>query len=196
MLFNAGFGMDAQVVAGIDELRERGARATPDRYVGMAIRDWWDNTQQPPQISVRTSEGQNFTDLPLALVTNQSPWTYLASFPVVTNPANSPTNGLGLFSLKDLNLTTLLRVLPSLIRPPKGSPLSITNIAAEEFIALERKVLQVDDAEWIEVSSTKPVHFQIDGEYLGETTHRRLTHHPKVLRVLSEPVKPGPFRGA
>ncbi|HDM2782565.1 TPA: hypothetical protein PZN16_003018, partial [Staphylococcus aureus] len=49
---NAGFGMDADVLARVDRAREQGFSATPLRYLNVAIRAWLRARRNPPQITV------------------------------------------------------------------------------------------------------------------------------------------------
>ncbi len=97
----------------------------------------------------------------LTFVSNVDPWTYLGSRPVRTNPRTTIDGGLGVFALRSLGLPTVLRVGGSLLRrdgDPRG-----------------RQLVRYDDVPALTVRSSRPIGFQVDGDYLGHP-HRGRIH--------------------
>ena len=78
---NAGFGLDADVLARVDRAREQGFSATPLRYLNVAIRAWSRARKNPPHIAVKaessTGEQLRKDDVPLMFTSNTNPWTCL-----------------------------------------------------------------------------------------------------------------------
>ena len=103
---NAGFGLDADVLARVDRAREMGFSATPLRYLAVSAQAYLRARVIPPEISVHavSRAGEQFTahKVPLMFTSNTNPWTFLGPLPVVTNPRNSFDAGLGLFGVSDL----------------------------------------------------------------------------------------------
>lgn len=168
--FNAGMGWDADVVASVERARARGREATPGRYARAALRHYLRQVGNPSALTVEAAGQPPVTDIRLALVCNTDPWTYLGSRPVRTNPGCGDTDGLALFALRSLGLTTVLPVIGQILRK-EGDPNG-------------RNVLQRDELPLIRVSSDVPVALQVDGDYLGERSEVEFVAVPSALRVV------------
>ncbi len=186
---NAGFGIDADVIAGVDRTRDLGFSATPLRYLQVAVRAWYRAGRRPPHIDVEAvssgGERVELTGVPLLLASNTNPWTFLGPLPVVTNPRNSFDQGLGLFGLTD-------------IRGVRGvaSVLHLVGFGHQRFYAswINRRVVQFDDAAAVTLTCPEPQRFQADGEYEGELLKVELASVPDALEVFA-PEDAYPVRG-
>ena len=160
---NAGFGMDADVIARVHDAREHGFAATPLRYLRVSLLVWARARRDPPHIDVRaiSADGRELRleDVPLFVASNTNPWTFLGPLPVVTNPRNSFDQGLGLFGLSSL-------------RGVRGvaSMLHLIGFGHSTFFEdwIRGCTLQFDDAAGVELTCRRPQGFQADGEYVGE----------------------------
>lgn len=177
---NAGFGIDAEVIAKVDRARDKGFAATPLRYLRVALQAWIKAQRIPPQIDVtaRNSAGEELRleKIPLLLASNTNPWTFLGPLPVVTNPRNSFDKGLGLFGLYDLRGLRGVASVAYLIGI--GHQLWF-----EEWI--KDRTLIFDDAVDVELICEIPQRFQSDGEFEGEFSRVRLASVTDAIEVFA-----------
>ncbi|HTW02751.1 MAG TPA: diacylglycerol kinase family protein [Streptosporangiaceae bacterium] len=170
--FNAGLGLDAEVVRAVEGYRSSGRDASTALYVRMTLRQFYLVTdRRRPSLMLerggRPSDGPLF----LGIVSNTSPWTYLGRRPVYTNPQAGFESGLDLFGLRSLGSVSLLRTLRQMLsdgRPPRG-----------------RTVLTLHDQDELTLRSARPVAFQVDGEYMGEHELVRFRSVPDALRIIA-----------
>lgn len=171
--FNAGLGLDAEVVRVIEGLRARGRPVTPRLYLWTALRQFYTVTdRRHPALTLERRGQPPVGHLFFGIVSNTAPWTYLGRRPVNPSPAADFDTGLDLFALRRLRtagtLNALRQMFASRPDPPSG-----------------RNVLSLHDQPEFVMSASRPVALQVDGEYVGE--HERVTFHsvPGVLRVIA-----------
>jgi diacylglycerol kinase family enzyme len=171
--FNAGLGLDAEVVRVIEGLRARGRVVTPRLYLWTALRQFYTVTDRHhPALTLERRGQPPVGHLFLGIVSNTAPWTYLGRRPVNPSPAADFDTGLDLFALRRLRtagtLTALRQMFASRPDPPSG-----------------RHVLSLHDQPEFVISASRPVALQVDGEYVGE--HERVTFRavPDALRVVA-----------
>ena len=167
--FNAGLGLDAEVVKAVEDHRATGRGISNSLHVRQAVRQFFATNRSTPRLTV-TAGGQTTPGLFLAILSNVDPWTYMANRPVRTNPGLAADGGLGLLALRSLRLMTTLRVARQLVgrrSGPRG-----------------RAVLRVDDTDLVTVTASEPVGLQLDGDYLGERTEVEFRSVPRALRVV------------
>ena len=184
---NAGFGIDADVIARVERARSKGFAATPLLYLHVSLRAWIKAQIKPPQISVlaRTADGQEIhcEDIPMMLASNTNPWTFLGPLPVVTNPENSFDKGLGLFGLKNVRGFGGVAAMMHLIGVGHGRKL-------EKFLA--QRTIAVDDVEKVTLTCASDQRFQVDGEYEGKPSEVSLASVPHALTVFAPKQHPAP----
>ncbi|MBN9108461.1 MAG: diacylglycerol kinase family lipid kinase [Pseudonocardia sp.] len=168
--FNAGLGLDAEVVAAVERARAQGLEATPMRYARTALREYWNERRRPPSMTVEIPGAAPLEGMRLTFVSNTDPWTYLDGRAVRLNPGASFTDGLALFALKDLGLPTITGVLRQALRPD-GDPRG-------------RHVARQDAVAWVKVRSDRPLALQIDGDHIGARTEMEFHAVPRALRVV------------
>ena len=177
---NAGFGLDANVLAKMEKVRERGFAATPWRYLAVAGRAWAKARWRPPQIDVRATarsgETLRLDGVPVLLASNTNPWTFFGSLPMVTNPRNSFCQGLGLFAMTRINgFTGIVGMLHLIGADSSGWLRRFVRAATVEF----------DDAAQVELVCPRPHRFQADGEYEGKRTRVTLTSVSDAIEVFA-----------
>lgn len=183
---NAGFGMDADVVARVHEAREYGFAATPLRYLRVSLLVWARARRDPPRIDVHavSVDGRELRlqEVPLFVASNTNPWTFLGPLPVVTNPRNSFDQGLGLFGLTSLQG----------VRGVAGM-LHLIGFGYRTFFEdwVRGRTVQFDDAADVELRCPRPQRFQADGEYVGEFAHAVLSSRMNAIEVFA-PKQPYP----
>ncbi len=171
--FNAGLGLDADVCRAIDASRKDGRPVSATRYVRSAVREFFRHKRHEPMLTVEVPDREPITGVHYAFVSNSSPWTYLDTRPVHTNPGTTFDTGLGLFAMR----TT--KVVPSLLVSRQ-----ILSAGAEPK---SRNLFRIDDVPRIKITSTEPIGLQMDGDYLGERTEAEFFATPSALEVIAPP---------
>lgn len=169
--FCAGLGYDAEVIRGVEGLRSAGHRATPARYVNMAVRHFFVTDRRHPTLRLKRPNRPDEEGIFLAIVSNTSPWTYAGARAISPTPLATFETGLDFLGLRKLNLPTMAMLIPQIIRerhaPPRG-----------------KHLVQIHDEPEFTLLASRPVAFQLDGDYLGE--HEWVIFHaiPDALQVL------------
>ena len=169
--FSAGLGMDAEVVLEVDRLRAAGRRESASLFLRTMVRHYFRGTdRRVPTLTVERDGQPPLTDLFLTIITNRAPWTYFRTRPVLPVPHPDFNSGLDLLALRQVRLTTIFYLVMQMLwirrRPPRA-----------------RDVLAVHGAESLTVRSSRPIAFQVDGEYLGEIEAIKFEFVPHALRV-------------
>ena len=169
--FTAGLGMDAEVVLEVDRLRAAGRRESASLFLRTMVRHYFRGTdRRVPTLTVERDGQPPLTDLFLTIITNRAPWTYFRTRPVLPVPHPDFNSGLDLLALRRVRLTTIFYLVMQMLwirrRPPRA-----------------RDVLAVHGAESLTVRSSRPIAFQVDGEYLGEIETIKFEFVPHALRV-------------
>jgi diacylglycerol kinase family enzyme len=167
--FNAGLGLDAEVVRGVEEHRETGRPISNSLHVRRAVRDFFASDRRHPRLTV-TADGTTTSGVFLALISNVDPWTYAGNRPIRTNPGLAADSGLGLLALRSMRLATVLRIVRQMATGGAG-PRS-------------RALLRIDGTDRIVVRAGAPVGLQVDGDYLGERTEVEFVSVRGALRVV------------
>jgi diacylglycerol kinase family enzyme len=170
--FNAGLGIDAEVVRAVDGHRARGRTATPGLYVRMILRQYYRVTdRRHPALTLERDGHPPIGPLFLGIVSNTAPWTYLGSRPVYASPQAAFDSGLDVFALRSLRTVSTVRTIYRMLspdRPPRG-----------------RSVLALHDQAELTLRSSRPLAFQVDGEYMGEYECVKFRSVPDALRVIA-----------
>ncbi len=171
--FSADLGWDAEVVREVDRQREKGSRQSASLYVRTIVREYYRGTdRRVPALAVERDGRPPAGELFLAIVTNRSPWTYLGGRALLPVPDPDFNSGLDLLALRRLGAGTVLHAVGQLMwvrsRPPRG-----------------RHLLSEPGLEALTIRSARPIAFQVDGEYLGETRAVDFRFVPGALRVVA-----------
>ena len=171
--FNAGLGLDAEVVRLVEGLRAQGRPATPVLYMRMALRQYYRVTdRRHPALSIERPGQPPVGPIFMGIVSNTAPWTYIGRRAVQTNPEAGFDSGLDVFALRRLRTIGTFRALRQMLsasdRPPRG-----------------RHVVRLHDEAVLTVRAVRPVAFQVDGEYVGERECVTFRSVPHALRVIT-----------
>jgi diacylglycerol kinase family enzyme len=169
--FNAGLGLDAEVVEAVEKRRADGKPITNMLHVRKAVSQFFRSDRGKARLTITVDDQPPRPGVHLVFVSNVDPWTYLHARPVRTNPGTSSDGGLGLFALTSLRLPSVLRVTGQLLRrsaePSSGA------------------LLRNDSVNSVTVRCSEPVGLQVDGDYLGLRDGAEFTSVPDALRVLT-----------
>jgi len=169
--FTAGYGFDAEVVKRIEQLRERGRMSTAPLYIRTAVsRFYLDRNRWRPSITVAVPGESAQPGFFLCIASNTAPWTFLGARPVNLLPQAGFSSGLDVFALRRTGLTRMLRHVSRALRGRE--PMQ------------HRSVRTLSDVGEVLLRADRPLAFEVDGDYLGETDTLRLTSVPAALRVV------------
>ena len=170
---NAGLGIDAEIIEEMDRQRAEGASATPARYVGTALTQFFTKTERrEPALTIDRPGVEPVPGVFLAIIQNSSPWTYLGPIAVDPCPRASFETGLDLFAPRSLGvLHTVNYVQRMLLRQRSKYPFG--------------GVLTLHDQSWMRITASRPTSLQIDGEAAGSVRELTVTSAPGALQVLA-----------
>jgi diacylglycerol kinase family enzyme len=171
--FSAGLGMDAEVVGEVDRLRAEGHRESAALFLRTMVRYYYRGTdRRRPALTLERDGEPPVTGLFTTIITNRSPWTYLNSRAVLPVPHPDFSSGLDVLALRRIRLLRIVAAVGQMLyirsRPPRG-----------------RDLLTVLGSETLTVRSSRPIAFQVDGEYLGETEAVKFQFVPHSLRIVT-----------
>jgi diacylglycerol kinase family enzyme len=160
------------VVRAVDGHRALGRTATPALYVRMILRQYYRVTdRRHPALTLERNGHPPVGPLFLGIVSNTAPWTYLGSRPVYTNSQAAFDSGLDVFALRSLRTISTVRTICQMLSPagPRHG----------------RSVLTLHDQAEVTLRSSRPLAFQVDGEYMGEHECVKFLSVPDALRVIA-----------
>src|SRR4051794_32604768 len=168
--FTAGIGLDADAVRAVERARAKGKAATPTRYAAAALKRFFATDRRSPALTLERPGEEPIPDLYLAIAGNTAPWTYFGSRPVVlTRGASFDSPGLDLVALRKLRTF--------------GTLMAAGRMLTERGIR-GRSVLVWEDLREFSLVADRPMHVQVDGDYLGERESVRFLSVPAALRVI------------
>ncbi|HLU75123.1 MAG TPA: diacylglycerol kinase family protein [Nonomuraea sp.] len=169
--FCAGLGFDAEVVRAVEGLRGTGRKATPRRYVHTALSHYVATDKRHPALTLTGPGIPEVRGLFMAIVSNTSPWTYVGGRPVTPTPWAGFETGLDLLGLRRMGVFTLLPVIRHILTERDALPSG-------------RHLTQLHDEAEFTLTASRPVAFQLDGDYLGEREAVTFRSTPNALQVL------------
>jgi len=174
--FNAGLGLDAEVVRAVQGLRAHGRPVTPSLYVRLALRQFYRQTdRKQPCIAIELDGQPPAGPVFMGIVSNTAPWTYLGSREVHATPLAGFDTGLDVLALGTMSSLSTMHLI--------GQMLTARNAGATSVGG--RRTLSFHDQAAVTMRASRPVAFQIDGEYVGEREAVTFTSVPSALRVVA-----------
>jgi diacylglycerol kinase family enzyme len=170
--FTAGLGLDAEVVAAVEERRAQGRRSTHSLYLRAAVGRFFGGTERRVgPLTLELPDAEPMPGLFLVLVGNTSPWTFLGRLRVDPFPDASFDTGLDVIALSHLGVLSTVLAAGQILTPNGQVPWG-------------RSVVHRHDVGEFHVATSHPVAFQVDGDYLGVRSRVRFTSVPDALEVL------------
>jgi diacylglycerol kinase family enzyme len=173
---NAGMGIDAEVVAGVEAQRDKGVKVTPLRYWRVAVPLTIAFSRREPTLTLELPGREPISGVHFVWVSNTTPWTYSNNRPMVTNPGCSFDSGLGVFALDGMKVLPTLNLVRQILgKGPKPNA---------------KQLIRDDDVSCLKVTSPgAPIACQFDGEYLGLRESMTFRAVPDALAVVAPPAK-------
>ncbi|GAA3572522.1 diacylglycerol kinase family protein [Amycolatopsis ultiminotia] len=166
--FNAGLGWDADVVGRV--AKRRGKQTTAGLYLRAAVRSYFRPPLGRPTLTVRIP-GEEPAEVVTAFVSNTDPWSYLGERAVHLNSGCSFDTGLGLFALSGLSLPTVCT--------------HVRQALLTDSDQHGRRLMRRDDLPLVRIDAAQPVHFQVDGDLVGQRTRVEFQSVPDALTVIA-----------
>jgi diacylglycerol kinase family enzyme len=165
--------MDAEVVYEVERQRAAGRKESTSLFLRTMVRHLYRGTdRKTPALTLERDGQPAVSDLFLSIITNRSPWTYYRGRAVLPVPHPDFNSGLDLLALRRVSMGTIynavLQMLVIRSRPPRG-----------------RHLFSVHGTESFTVRSSRPIAFQVDGEYLGEIEAINFQFIPHAIRVVA-----------
>jgi len=168
--FTAGIGLDADAVRRVEHVRAGGKNATPTRYAWAAVRQFFRGTdRRHPALTLEIPGHEPVDGLYLGIVCNTSPWTYFGDHPITVTPTASFDTGLDLAAMRKLRTVGTLRAAAGMLGRD-----GIRGRNVSTWADLSEFTLRAD----------RPMHVEVDGDYLGEREGLHLRSVPGALRVV------------
>jgi diacylglycerol kinase family enzyme len=177
--FHTGIGYDAAVVRAVEK------RASVKRWLGhplfiyAALNTWLSGySRDEPHFSLRFDSGDGsdraddnvVDDGYFTIVLNTNPYTYLGNRPLDLSPAATLDRGLVVVTFRTMKATAILRSL--------GGALAGGGVKGSAHLDERR------DVDSFVVEHSQPFPYQLDGDYLGETTRLDFSHVPNAVRLV------------
>jgi len=171
-LFNVGLGYDAAVVARVEQRSSLKRYASHAWFAWCAVDTWlrhYDRSQ--PRFAVHYPDGSIIDDAVFAICLNTNPYTFVGRRPFNVAPEATLERGLAVATFRSLSAGTILAAAASALN--RG-----------EHLRHQRRLDVRTDVRQVTVTGYGPFPYQVDGEYLGETTELVLRHEPEVLDLV------------
>ncbi|WP_420637602.1 diacylglycerol/lipid kinase family protein [Candidatus Poriferisocius sp.] len=169
-LFHAGVGYDAAVVQQVERRAGLKRYANHALFAFAAVDTWlrhYDRSR--PRFTVYHADGETVSGQ-FAICLNTDPYTYLGARPFNVAPGTSLDGPLSLVTLRSLRAARLLRVAAGALGfGPPVSSFRHVHSRAEVTHAI--------------IAADAPFPYQLDGDYLGETTRLEFHHAPDTLTL-------------
>lgn len=198
-LFHVGIGFDAAVVEQVEKRGSLKRWAGHPLFIYSAIDTWlrhYDRAQPHFTVSIPSvtplasnssddsatlsnavttatdrTETETIDDGYFAIGMNTDPYTYLGNRPLSLMPGATSEFGLSLVTLKTLRFLPLVRsIATSLVRGNGLKP--------GRWLDVHRGITSAT------ISGTRPIPFQVDGDYLGAVPILNLGYEPEALNIL------------
>lgn len=168
---SVGMGLDAEIIASMEEQRANGKQAGPVRYLGTTLRQYFVRTnRKDPALAISRPESEDIDNVFLAIVQNAAPWTFFGDFPVSPLPEANFDHGLSVFAVRDMRILSSLRWTRRI--------LSGSRAGSAKGLHVEHDVSQIT------LSASRPTAVQVDGESLGTLENVVIRSVPKAIRLV------------
>ena len=168
--FHAGIGYDAAVVEQVER------RSSLKRIVGQplfaysALHSWFKSYDRKYPHFTMNIDGRAIPNGFFSVVLNTNPYTFVGKHPIHLSSAASLEKKLVVVTFRKMTTPLMLKTLYSALRRGGLETSSGIDIAT--------------DVEHVKIEFPAPFPYQLDGDYLGDTTLIDIKHCPEALRLV------------
>jgi diacylglycerol kinase family enzyme len=173
--FHAGIGYDAAVVEQVER------RSSLKRIVGQplfaysALHSWFKSYDRKYPHFTMNIDGRAIPNGFFSVVLNTNPYTFVGKHPIHLSSAASLEKKLVVVTFRKMTTPLMLKTLYSALRRGGLETSSGIDIAT--------------DVEHVKIEFPAPFPYQLDGDYLGDTTSIDIKHCPEALRLVRPTVE-------
>jgi len=168
-LFHVGLGFDAAVVQQVEK------RSALKRYAGHPLFAWaavvtWMRhyDRKRPRFAVRFEDGSVIDDGVFAICLETNPYTFVGNRPFNVDRDVGLDTAMSMTTFRDLGL---LRIVGA----------AASALSSGKHLARDRQIDRRRDLTSMQVNGHGPFPYQVDGDYLGETSSLEFRHQPGCL---------------
>ncbi len=183
-LFNAGCGLDAEVIARVERNAKIKKVAAHPFTLSTAIQTYVkDFDRKKQQMSVNldgdlngvrmlSSDPTVFSEANMVVISNLSPWTYFGNREVILAPTAKIENALTVTAIRALNPYKLLRI-------------GMSAMGRHKTVMHDRDIAHCDDVNSAVIEALNvAIPYQVDGDYLGSTMKAIVSYIPDALKIV------------
>ena len=168
--FHAGIGYDAEVVRQVERTFSFKRLVGQPLFVYSALKSWFvDYDRKFPHFTVE-SDSRKIPNGFFAVVLNTNPYTYVGKRAVELSRAASLEKPLVAVVFRRLSTPLMVSTVVSALR--KGG------------VAARRGVEVIENVSQVTFDFPAPFGYQLDGDYIDETTTLTIRHRPESLRLI------------
>lgn len=168
--FHAGIGYDAAVVAQVERHASFKRLMGQPLFAFAALQSWFISYDRKFPHFTLDIDGRHIPNGFFTVVLNSNPYTFVGKRPISMSPAAALEKKLVVVTFRKLSSLLMLKTLYAALR--KGG---ITTSAGIDIQT---------DVENITINFPAPFPYQLDGDYMGETTNLEIRHCPDALRLV------------
>jgi diacylglycerol kinase family enzyme len=175
--FNAGLGVDAAVVAAVEDLRGRGVPSSTATYTAGLVKAWLSSDRSTADVSLTARRHgapvESADGLVSAIVQNARPWTLIGELAIEASPTADLDKGLDVVGLRSLSTTVAVR--------------SATSMLTGRGLTDGQDAIVVSDVVEVVVSGGgRVLPLQVDGDLVGEVETVTFSAVRQALRVVAD----------
>ncbi|HET6909256.1 MAG TPA: diacylglycerol kinase family protein [Mycobacteriales bacterium] len=168
--FTAGMGLDADAVRMVERARAKGRPATPSRYTRATLgRFLFGTDRRHPAITLERPGEEPIPGVFLGIIGNTTPWTYFGEHPITLTTTATFDNGLDLLAMRRFGVIRTLYAASGML----------TGHGARG-----KSALILRDLREFRLVADRPMHVEVDGDYLGEREILTVHSVPAAIRVI------------
>lgn len=168
--FSLGMGIDAEVIKAMESSRASGKRATPARYLALALRVLAETDDDRPKIKLTKDDGSTLEGALSVIVQNTNPWTFFGPVAMTISGSASFDRGLDYLAMNELGVFNALGLATRMMRKSSMNSLPSVEVGHDQTQLL----LQAD----------RPMPVQLDGESFGAAQELAIDSVPHILPVV------------
>jgi diacylglycerol kinase family enzyme len=183
-LFNAGCGLDAEVIARVERNAKMKKVAAQPLTLSTAVTTYvkdFDRKEQQMRVTLgenvkgvrmMSSDPSVFAEANMVVISNLSPWTFLGQREVVLAPSADISHALTITAIRALSPAKMIRIAASAM-------------GRHKTVAHHKDIAHVDDVHEATIEAVNsPMPYQVDGDYIGTTDVARIGYIPDALRIV------------
>ena len=168
--FHTGIGYDAAVVRSVEKRASIKRWAGHPLFIGAALATWVRYDRQEPHFRLRFDDDHEVDDGFFTIVLNTNPYTYLGNLPLDLSAAAGLDQPLVVITFRTMAAHSIIGSLAGALRGGGIKP--------RTYLDEHRAV------SGLTVEHERPFPYQVDGDFLGETTSLRFEYVPDAVRLV------------